>query len=133
MKLERGVAAIITVLSLIAMLCFCMIALGHAETTKARPNSLGVPEIVTNPYTYILGLPIDGQVLEGKYTNIRLWPYGAPALYDVSILFCGDVTYSFHKKGVLVVTYRIQASHTYKGIACHDLLGVFEVPVVKWK
>ena len=115
----------------LVFLAMFMVVLGHAETTKARPNSLGVPEIVTNPYTYILGLPIDGQVLEGKYTNIRLWPYGAPALYDVSILFCGDVTYSFHKKGVLVVTYRIQASHMYKGIACHELLGVFEVPEVK--
>jgi hypothetical protein len=115
------------------MAVLLFVSLGHCETTKERLNSIGADQLVTNPYTYILGLPIDGQVLEGKYTTIRLWPYGASALYDVSILFCGDVTYSFHKKGVVVVTYRIQASHTYKGIACHDLLGVFEVPVVKWK
>jgi hypothetical protein len=127
MKLERGVAAIITVLSLIAMLCFCMIALGHAETTKARPNSLGVPQYIINPYTYLLGLPVDGQILEGKYTNIRFWPYGTPSLFDQSVLFCGDVASQFTKTGPVVVTYRTQASQMYKGIACHDLKSVFEV------
>ena len=128
MKLERGVAEIITVLSLIAMLCFCMIALGHAETTKARPNSLGVPEIVTNPYTYMIGLPLDGQVLEGKATNIRVQPLGAPLLYDVDILFCGDVSSAFQDKhGVLAIAYRMQASRMYQGVPCNELKSVFEL------
>ena len=128
MKLERGVAAIITVLSLIAMLCFCMIALGHAETAKARPNSLGVPQFITNQYSYLLALPLDGQVLDGKYTNIRFWPYGTPSLFDQSVLFCGDVTEVFKgKAGPVVVTYRAQASRAYRGVPCHDLLSVFEV------
>lgn len=128
MMLERGVAAIITVLSLIAMLCFCMVALGHAETTKARPNSLGVPQFIANQYSYLLALPLDGQVLDGKYTNIRFWPYGTPALFDESILFCGNTTEAFDKAGPVVVTYRTQASRVYQGVACHDLLSVFEVP-----
>ena len=127
MKLERGVAATITVLSLIAMLCFCMIALGHAETTKARPNSLGVPEEMHNSYTYLLGLPIDGQILDGKDTNIRFWPYGTPALFDQTILFCG-ITDAFNgKTGPVVVTYRTQASRVYQGVPCHDLKSVFEI------
>lgn len=106
-----------------------MVALGHCSTTSDRPNSLGVPQIVLNPYTYILALPIDGQILEGKYTNIRFWPYGTPSLFDQSVLFCGDVTESFKgKAGPVVVTYRTQASRVYQGVACHDLLSVFEVP-----
>jgi hypothetical protein len=107
-----------------------MIATGHASTTKARPNTLGVAQFYNNPYTYLLGLPMDGQVLEEKYTNIRFAPYAAADFYDVSILFCGDVTEAFKgKQGVVVIAYRAQASRAYKGIPCHALISVFEVPI----
>ena len=112
------------VLALIFLiLAAVMIATGHASTTSGnRPNSLGVLETYQNPYAYLLALPIDGQVLDGQFTNIRFWPYGTPSLYDESILFCGDVSNQFTNKP-MVVTYEKQAHHMYQGIPCHELLG----------
>lgn len=103
-------------------------AIAHGSTQSARPNTLGAPQTVNNPWTYLLALPVDGQIFEGKYTNIRLAPYGAPDLYDQSILFCGNIAYEFNgKTGVVVVVYRTQGSRLYRGTACHELLSVFEV------
>jgi hypothetical protein len=93
-----------------------------------RTDSLGLPQDLLNPYSYILGLPVDGQVLEGKATVIRVQPYGAPLLLDQSLTFCGDVTDKFDGKvGPLVIAYETQAHTLYRGVACHDVLGVFEV------
>ncbi len=121
-------AFLIMVLSFLVLAAF-LIATGRAETTNL-PNSIGAPEVYTNPYRYLLALPIEGQVLEGKYTNVRFAPYATPELYDETVLFCGDVAGEFDgKSGPMVVTYRVQASHMYKGIGCHQLLSVFEVSV----
>ena len=32
--------------------------------TQPRPNSLGVTEVYQNPNTYLLALPVDGQILD---------------------------------------------------------------------
>ena len=112
----------------LVFLLIAMVTLGHTSTTKARPNSLGVPEEMHNSYTYMIGLPLDGQVLEGKATNIRVQPLGAPLLYDVDILFCGDVSSAFQDKhGVLAIAYRMQASRMYQGVPCNELKSVFEL------
>ena len=96
------------------------------ESRMNRPNSLGVEETYQNPVTYLVGLPVDGKILDDKYTNIRFKPYAASALYDVTVLFCGDITEQFDgKQGVLVITYYKQASGKYEGIGCHDLVSVF--------
>ena len=101
----------------------------HGTTTPNRANSLGVSETYLNPYTYMLGLPIAGQVIDEKFTNIRFLPFGTPQIYDESILFCGDVTELFDgKRGVLAVAYETRAHAMYHAVACHELLGVFEVP-----
>ena len=132
--MKRVVASLVVLALTFLVLAAVLIATGHASTTRERPNSIGAINEYNNPYTYLLALPVDGQILEGKYTNIRLQPYGAAAFYDVSILFCGDVTGMFDgKKGPLVLTYRIQASHVYRGVACHDLLSVFEIPTKEGK
>ena len=126
----KKVVALLIVLALTFMaITAALIATGHASTTSGnRPNSLGISETYQNPYTYLLALPMDGQILEGRYTNIRLWPFGTPALYAFSILFCGDVTEKFEgKSGVLVLTYETRAHAMYKGVACQELLGVSEV------
>ena len=105
-----------------------MVAVGRASTTKKVPNSLGTPQFLTNQWSYLLALPLDGQVLEGKYTNVRFQPYGTPELFDVTLLFCGDTSETFGtKKGPLVIVYRTQASRVYQGVACHELKAVFEV------
>ena len=125
--MKKVVASLIILALTFLTIAAVLIATGHAETTKPRPNTLGVLQEVTNPWTYIMGLPIDGQVLEGKYTNVRIVPYAAPGLFDESILFCGDVSEAFRHAGVVVVTYRTQASRLYRGVACHTLLDIHEV------
>jgi hypothetical protein len=100
----------------------------QGSTTSPRPNALGLEQTYENHYSYLIGLPRDGQVLDGKYTNIRWWPLGAPELFDQSILFCGDVTEKFEgKQGVLAIAYETRGYTTYRGLACHKLLGVSEL------
>jgi len=100
----------------------------YATTAQPRPNSLGVYETYQNPYSYLLALPVDGQIFDGKYTNIKFQPYAAAALFTPTILFCGDVTGYFNgKHGPVVIVYRTQSSAMYRGIGCHDLMGVFMV------
>ena len=116
---------IILVLSVLAVLAM-LITITHASTTKALPNSLGVPEYTYNPNTYLLALPREGQQLEGGY-NIRFWPFGTPELYDESVLFCSIEDKFEGKTGVLIVVYETRAHRVYQGIGCHELRGVFEV------
>ena len=97
-------------------------------TTHPRPNSLGVGQFYTNTNAYIFGLPIAGHTLEGGVTAIRFQPYNTTLIYDESVLFCGDVTAQFiGKTGTVVVTYDRIGHHMYRGVACHDLISVFEV------
>jgi hypothetical protein len=111
----------------IALALSFLISTGHASTTKARPNSLGVPQFYNNPFTYLFGLPIEGKYVDGNL-NIRFQPYASAELFDESVLFCGDVSEKFEdKKGPLIITYRIQASYMVQSIGCHELLSVFEV------
>ena len=83
--MKKVVASLIAFALTFLILAAVLIATGHASPTKARPNTLGVSEVYTNPFTYLLALPLDGQVLEGKYTNIRLAPYA-----DSRLLRCVD-------------------------------------------
>jgi hypothetical protein len=71
-------------------------------------------------------MPIDGQVLDRDYTNIRFWPYGTPALYEETILFCGDVSEYFSREPVIII-YEKQAHTMYQGIACHKLVGALSI------
>jgi len=99
-----------------------------STTPQPRPNSLGVQETYQNPNTYLVAIPIDGKIMEGRFTNVRFQPYAAAVLYDESILFCGDVSEQFKgKTGPLVVTYRTQAAGMYQGVGCHQLVSVFKV------
>jgi hypothetical protein len=126
---KKTIAAFLILALSFLILVAVMIATGHASTTSGnRRNSLGVTETLQNPNTYLLALPLDGQVLEGKYTNIRFQPYGTPALYDESILFCGNVTDYFQDKtGVVVVVYETQAHTMYRGVPCKTLVATFEI------
>ena len=107
----------------------------NAMTTNNRQNAIGAVIESKNMNTYLFAVPIAGQIIEHDeevVTNVRFQPYGTPALYDETVLFCGDVSESFNgKTGILVVTYRRQATLNYKGIGCHELDSVFEVPSPK--
>ena len=106
-----------------------VVSIAHGSTTPApRPNGLGVSETYSNPNTYLLALPVDGQIFEGRFTNIRFKPYATSDLFDETVLFCGDVTEMFAgKTGTVIITYRTQASGKFQGVGCHTLIGVFEV------
>lgn len=126
--INRKVAAWFIITAAVAFGLLVFKAFG--STTQPRPNSLGVEETYQNPNTYLVALPIDGQILDGRFTNIRFAPYATADLYDETVLFCGDVSGQFNgKKGPLVMTYWTQASGKFQGVGCHDLISVFEVKV----
>ncbi len=123
-----------------ALLIFA--ACAFAVPSKNRPNSLGLSEFYTNPNMYLFGsIACNGGELNcsilkddkgRKYTNLKFQPYATMAMYEEAVLFCGDVSEEFNgKRGALVVTYRRQATLNYRGIGCHDLDSVFEVPSPK--
>lgn len=127
--MKKVLAAFLALALTFLVLVAVLIATGHASTRNKPKDPLETLDIPVNPYAYRLALPIDGQILEGKYTNIRFWPYGAPELFDETILFCGDVTPLFNgKRGPVVIAFRAQGSRLYRGMACHEILNVFEVP-----
>jgi hypothetical protein len=112
----------------VAILFTLAVTRAFGSTAQPRPNSLGVTETYQNPMTYLLALPIDGKILDGRFTNIRFQPYAAASLFDESILFCGDVSDQFDgKSGPLVMTYRTQASGMFEGVGCHTLVSAFTV------
>ena len=132
--MKKVVAALMALALTFLVIVAVLIATGHASTTQPRPNTLGAPNQMYNPFSYLIALPIDGQILEGKYTNIRFAPYAAPNLYDETLLFCGDVTGMFDgKQGVVAITYRTQASRAYRGIGCHELLSIFQIETKEGK
>jgi len=102
-----------------------------ATTTNNRQNTLGAAIESKNMNTYLFAVPIAGQIIEHDdevVTNVRFQPYGTPALYDETVLFCGDVSgYFAGKSGPLVITYHTIAHRSFQGIACHDIVSVFEV------
>jgi hypothetical protein len=136
-NMRRQAIAFITFALIFLVFVAFAIAFGHAAITgKNRANSLGVTEVYTNPNIYLFGVLTDGAILAGDhddlYTNVRIQPYATMSLYDESILLCGNEAGSFKgKHGPLLLTYHRIASRAFKGIACHDLISVFEVPSPK--
>jgi len=62
-----------------------LVARAFAETTKKIENSLGVSEIYQGRYSYLVALPKDGQILDGKLTSDSL--LGVNLISTMS-LFC---------------------------------------------
>jgi hypothetical protein len=122
MKHNELLTCLIVFLFVLSMLTF-----GHCTTTNNRPNSLGVSEVYQNPYAYLLAEPIEVTLLDGsKYTNVRFWPYATPALYEETVLFCGDQSDYFSREPI-ILTYEKQAHSMYQGIACHKLVGAISI------
>ncbi len=129
-----------TLLSLLLVLNFVfgIAAIAEPSHKENRKNSLGVEQYYSNPNIYLFGIiacvgDANCSILKDdkgrKYTNLKFWPYNTMSLYEEPVLFCGDVSEEFNgKRGAIVITYRRQATLNYKGIGCHDLEGVFEVP-----
>lgn len=96
-------------------------------STHSRPNSVGVDQFYENTNSYLFALPIGGAVMDGA-TSIRFQPYNTMELYEESVLFCGDVSPQFKgKTGPIVVTFDRVAHRLFRGVACHDLVSVFQI------
>lgn len=126
--MPKHLAIMLLILILLMSLGLC-VAIADAAASVPRPNILGVTEVMANPNTYLLAVPIEATALEGgKYYTIRFAPYNTYSLFDESVLFCGDVIPQFKgKNGVLVLTFTTRASTMFKGVGCHELISVFEV------
>jgi hypothetical protein len=120
------VAAWVFIVLLVLFTLFFGVIFAHGST-HPRPNSVGVNQFYENNNSYMFALPIAGTVMDGA-TSIRFQPYNTMSLYEESVLFCGDVSNSFRgKSGPIVVTYDRVAHRMYRGVACHDIVSVFEV------
>lgn len=120
-------AIIVLIAAILFAIGFCTM-FAHGSTTKPRPNNLGIERVYTNTNTYLFAAPIDGAHIEGRVTAIRFQPYNTMALYDETVLFCGDVSNFFiGKSGPMVVTYDRIGHRLFRGVACHDIVSVFEV------
>ena len=124
----RKIAAVLFLSLLMAMMLTCGAQLSRG-TTSSRPNSLGAPQEYQSPYSYFLGSARKVTILgsdEKAFTNVEFAPYGASMLNTETIMFCGDVAGGWDTRTKVYVYRRIP--HTsYQGVACHELIRVFNV------
>jgi hypothetical protein len=120
----KTVTSIIFLLWLVAMVLI-LGSVGHCATQNARPNSLGVLQTYTNPWSYMVGSPVRVATFEDNgnyYTNVEFKALGASMLNTVSILFCGNETSAFGDGHLRAVTYRTSVARSYRGVGCHEIL-----------
>ena len=130
-------AAIIGFIAAVLLFCVAMTLVSDATTTKPRKNSLGAVINDIDPNMAIVGSIIDGNIhqdADGRQgTTIRIHPKAMYALFDESIMFCGDrsdvltTPDSAILSGNYAFTYRRQASRLIDGVACHELVGVDKI------
>ena len=125
---KKFAAKILLLGAIVAAVVVALVFEAHGSPSRPKTGEPGIGETYQNPQTYLLALPVDGKILDGRFTNIRFQPYGAALFDEPSILFCGNVADEFVRTaGVIVVAYKTQASGRYQGIGCHELTGVFEL------
>lgn len=117
-----------------AMVFYVSCGKAHARTTSMQPNATGALVYTENPFTYVVGEIIGGDVVVSGNDiaiSVRLHPYGTYMLFDQSVLFCGRESALFLldgtnrlKPGWLAFTYRRAASRTVEGVGCHTLMAV---------
>ena len=109
---------------LTALMLTCGAELSHGAT-QPRPNSLGILQTYTSPWSYMVGAPVRASLYQHGdryYTNVEFKALGASMLNTVPILFCGNQLSAFGDGRVRAVTYRTEASRRFQGIGCHDIL-----------
>lgn len=97
-------------------------------------NSLGAISYESNPYNYVAGTIVEGEVLEdGKATVLRIQPAYTYELYDESLFLCGDQSDKLDGKNpLMILTYEKLAHRIVDGVACHNLVGVNEIKTDKY-
>lgn len=132
MKIQNKFSLLVMILVLLVPVTL------YSGTVDRHQNSLGAVISDYNPWVYDLGALRTGSVFycdqrkEEACTSIVFSPFGVDTLSTEQLLFCGDQSDEFkNKKAPIVLVYRRQGSRVYDGIACHNLLKVFEVSFPK--
>ena len=116
-------------------LILLFVATGHGAITKqaGSKNSIGYEPYYTNPYQYMYGSAVAGQVLKDAkgrlFTTMVFQPSHTFQLYTEEVLFCGNQAEQFNGEAgrPLVITYERVAHQKVDGIGCHQLESVDEV------
>jgi hypothetical protein len=131
--MKKMVAGIILMLLGLLMVLAGLSLDVHGATTKHQ-NSLGAVISDINPVISLVGSEVDGQFLQASDgrmgTLVRIHPKATYALFDQSVLFCGDEADRLAEptgallKGWYAFTYKRQAARLIDGIACYSLVSV---------
>lgn len=119
------------------LLILCVMGFGAsahcARTTLPIPHADTVAQFQQNPYVYLYGEIISGEVMHMEhetFTSISFQP--GFTLLNEKVLFCGNQAKAFNgKMGPIVVTYSRKAPFMSRGVGCHELESVDEVPPAK--
>ena len=112
----------------LAVVVILLATYAHCAVGKKHDNSLGFIQYTSNPLMYTAGSLSETQdalsTVDGNL-NLRILPLGTYALYDESILLCGEPVDMFN--GVtepFVLVYERTAHRTVQGVGCHVLIEV---------
>jgi hypothetical protein len=120
-------------------LMLLLVALGGLGNSEARdtlpgPQTPALSEY-TNPNTYCFGTITEGAILQdghyedAKYATVLIVaPFNTPLVYTENIVLCGDLSAQLKTMGgPVVMTYSTKAHQTFKGVGCHNLIGISHV------
>jgi hypothetical protein len=110
-------------------------ASGDAATLK-RQNVLSAVSPDQNPYNYIYGSVVKGNLIrddKGRYAiNVTFQPRYASELFTENVLFCGNRADVFNGiEGPVVVTYKRVPHQLVQGVPCFDLVTVDQIDAKK--
>ncbi len=134
---RKTVAAIVLLSVLAALMISCGAALCRADAPETHPTPLGVLVDHSNPNVSLVGSIVAGQMVadaDGREgTEVRVHPRGMYALFDETVVFCGDqrdkltTPDGYTIVGNLVFTYRRAASRLINGVPCFTLRSVDKI------
>jgi len=109
-------------------------AYAYADTSNKQTNAFGAIVYQDNPYNYMYGKAIGGEVIQDQVpqwhgnffqaTSIRFQPSRTYTLFTETILFCGDVSGEFEGASLVIVTYERESHRLVKGSPCRELIAV---------
>jgi hypothetical protein len=104
-----------------------LIKAGHC-TESGPKNSIGSTSYTVNPNVYLAVDDIAGANDVDGNLNLRVHPRGTYMLYEDTVLICGHPREAFEGIGIpFLLTYKRQASHSVRGVGCHDLVDVSNI------
>jgi hypothetical protein len=127
MNTEEKVDIVLKLVFLI-IACFLLSKLGHTTEATAGHNSIGSTSYTVNPNVYLAVDDIAGANDVDGNLNLRVHPRGTYMLYEDTVLICGHPREAFEGIGIpFLLTYKRQASHSVRGVGCHDLVDVSNI------